>query len=134
MSNNPWWYPEPFNAEYAQRLREDYPENAHMSDDDLWEYYCDSRKYPVTWDHVGDAYDEYEPLVDAYFSLRAENSDLREALRWAMPKVEQRATYDIPTFDRYAALIAGCECESPSECEGDKLCRKTASKGQSDEK
>ena len=70
MSNeNPWWFPVLCDEAYFARLREDYPENADWSDDELHSYYNDSRKYQCLWDHTGDAYEEWEPLADAYLAL-----------------------------------------------------------------
>lgn len=72
------WFPQLVDDAYLARLRKDYPENAHLDDDALRsEYGCES-KYGVTWDHIGDAYDEYEPLADAYLELRDELSALKE--------------------------------------------------------
>lgn len=58
MSNEkPWWFPERSNEE----------------DEELT-----GRKYSDTWDHLGDARDEYEKLADAYLAL-LENPDYQEA-------------------------------------------------------
>lgn len=65
----PWWYPKLCDSRYFARLRDDYPEHAHWSDDDLLEHYNDGRKYSVAWDHLGDAYPEYEELADAFLAL-----------------------------------------------------------------
>lgn len=65
-----WWFPERADTkEYCQRLREDYPEEAHMDDETLMEHFNESRRYSVTWDHIGDAYAEYEKLADAFLEL-----------------------------------------------------------------
>ena len=72
VEDHPWWEPVPTDAAYFARLRSDYPENAHMSDDELRDHYEVHEKYVVTWDHVGDAYAEYEPLADAYLSREAD--------------------------------------------------------------
>ena len=64
-----WWFPVRCNDAYFNRLRKDYPETAEYSDEYLHEYYNGSRKYSITWDHLGDAYAEYEELVDAFFEL-----------------------------------------------------------------
>ena len=71
MSNKEWWEPTLTDAAWLARIREDYPNNADESDDWLRDYYADGRKYAVTWDHVGDAYDDWEMLADAYLKLRA---------------------------------------------------------------
>lgn len=65
----PYWYPTLCDGAYCARLREDYPDDAHMSDEELCEEYNDGLKYSITWDHAGDAYDEYEPLADAFLEL-----------------------------------------------------------------
>lgn len=71
MSEKPYWYPVLCDKEYFDRLREDYPENAHMSDEELHEYYNDGLKYQILWDHIGDAYEDYEPLADEFLRLKA---------------------------------------------------------------
>lgn len=74
MANDkPWWFPKICDKTYFDRLREDYPDNAHMTDDELSDYYNNGRKYSITWDHVGDAYAEYEKLADAYLLLAAKS-------------------------------------------------------------
>jgi len=67
-----WWFPVLCDYEWFKKIREDYPENADESDDFLIDYYNDGRKYSVTWDHVGDAYADYEELADAFFELLEE--------------------------------------------------------------
>jgi hypothetical protein len=71
MSEKPWWFPVRCDADFCARLRKDYPENAHMSDEDLINYYNDGRKFQCLWDHIGDAYEEWEPLAEAYLALLA---------------------------------------------------------------
>lgn len=97
-AEKPWWYPEIVDAAYLARLRSDYPENAHKSDEELRGDYDCEEKYGVTWDHIGDAYAEYEPLADAYLELEAEASRLRtecirlrEALAAVMKTVRDEA-------------------------------------------
>lgn len=41
-----------------------------MTDEEIVDEYADSRRYAVTWGHVGDAYGQFEPLADAYFKLK----------------------------------------------------------------
>jgi hypothetical protein len=78
MSDKPWWFPVLCDENYYKQLRDDYPESAGMSDDELHEDYADGRKYAVTWDHTGDAYDEYEKLADAYIELLKETGRFPE--------------------------------------------------------
>ena len=42
-----------------------------MGDEEIREVYANGRRYAVTWDHTGDAYDEYEKIVDDWLRLRA---------------------------------------------------------------
>jgi len=65
-----WWKPVLADARYAEHLRNDYAHDAHMSDDELLEKYCSSRKYVLTWDTLGDAYEEHARLADAYLELQ----------------------------------------------------------------
>lgn len=76
MSDKKYWEPVLCDDTYFARLRKDYPENAAMSDSELHDHYNDSRKYQVLWDHLGDAYSDYEPLADAYLSLENRNARL----------------------------------------------------------
>ena len=64
-----WWFPVLCDEKWYKRIREDYPEMAHESDEYLHDYYNDQRKYSILWDHVGEAYAEYEKLADAYLEL-----------------------------------------------------------------
>ena len=67
-----WWYPRLVDDAYLKRLRKDYPESAHLADDELRaEYECEE-KYATLWDHIGDAYGEYEKVADRMLELEAE--------------------------------------------------------------
>lgn len=70
-TDNPWWYPILCDADYCDQLRKDYPENSDMDDEALIEHYNEGRKYQCLWDHTGDAYDDWEPLAEAYLTLLA---------------------------------------------------------------
>ena len=73
MNNEkPYWWPQEINEEYINQIRLDYPEKAHMSDDELSEYFDEGKlpgQFATTWDHVGDAYCEYEKLAKAFLYL-----------------------------------------------------------------
>jgi len=70
--DKPWWFPEKVDAAHCAQLREDYPDKAEgMDDEELIEYFDNGQKYSTTWDHIGDAYEQYEPLVDAFLGLLA---------------------------------------------------------------
>ena len=69
--SKPWWWPTLTDDAWLARIRKDYPEHAHWDDDTLREHFADGRKYAVTWDHVGDAYAEYEELADAFLATEA---------------------------------------------------------------
>lgn len=72
MAEREWWEPELTDAAWCARIREDYPEKAaDMSDEEIRDYYADGQKYATTWDHTGDAYEQFEKLADAYLALRA---------------------------------------------------------------
>ena len=68
MNDKPWWWPELIDAAYFARLRADYPKKAEWTDEELHNHFAEGRKYAITWDHIGDAYAEYEELVDAFFA------------------------------------------------------------------
>jgi hypothetical protein len=85
----PYWFPTLTDAAYCSRLREDYPYKAHMTDEELIDYYADGNKYATTWDHIGDAYEEYEPLCDLFLELLEELKKLARHCRgldgWSYP-------------------------------------------------
>lgn len=68
----PWWFPELADATYFARLREDYPDKAGWTDDELNDHFNEGgQKYVDTWDHLGDARAQFEALADAYLELLA---------------------------------------------------------------
>ena len=75
--NKPYWYPTLAGPEYYRELRKDYPEHAKMSDEQLLEYYNQGRRYVITWDHVNDAYDDYQRLADEFLELEWEMEKLK---------------------------------------------------------
>lgn len=58
----PWWHPTPCDPDDNDRLLD-----------------CPYTN-PSLWDHIGDAREDYVPLADDWFRLRAENERLRAAL------------------------------------------------------
>ena len=69
-SEKPWWFPELTGATWCARIRADYPDDAgSMTDDEIRDEYADGNKYADTWDHVGDAREQFEALADAYIAL-----------------------------------------------------------------
>jgi hypothetical protein len=70
MSTKEWWKPVLTDDAWLARIRADYPENAAQSDEWLRVYYANGRKYAVTWNHLGDAMDDWEQLADAYLLLK----------------------------------------------------------------
>lgn len=73
-----WWEPIVTDHSWCERLRHDYPDKADWSDDALRQKYAQGQRYQVLWDHIGDAYEQFEPLADAYRALqRTDNSARR---------------------------------------------------------
>ena len=66
--NHEWWYPQLTDRTFVAALRRDYHHDAALSDEVLIKKYAEGRKYAVTWDHLGDAYDQFEQLSDAYLT------------------------------------------------------------------
>ena len=66
--NTEWWYPQLTDSTFVAALRRDYPRDAQLSDESLIRKYAEGRKYAVTWDHVGDAYEQFEQVADAYLA------------------------------------------------------------------
>ena len=70
--DKPWWWPTVIDEAHIAGLREEYPEKADLSDEDLLEYFDEGKEtgeFSITWDHVGDAYEEYEKLARAFLKL-----------------------------------------------------------------
>ena len=70
--NKPWWWPTIIDDAHLARLRDDYPEKANLSDEELLAYFDEGKgigQFSTTWDHVGDAYAEYEKLANAFLNL-----------------------------------------------------------------
>ena len=71
----PWWWPCVIDAAWIQDLRETYEDTDSMSDEEVIEHYGGGSVeggYAVTWDHTGDAMQDYEKLADAFLKLVAE--------------------------------------------------------------
>lgn len=76
--NKEWWEPTLTDDAWCERIRKDYPENADLTDSELRDYYADDQKYATTWDHVGDAYSQFEALADAYLALKNATSNTKQ--------------------------------------------------------
>ena len=63
-SDLPWWWPERTDSVWCQRVRRDYPEKAHYSDEELRDYFAEGGDFAWTWDHTGDAREQVEPMAD----------------------------------------------------------------------
>lgn len=100
MSDKPFWYPVLCDEIYYKRLREDYPENAHWSDDELWDYYNEGNKYSILWDHIGEA---YEPLADAFLK---QQSQIDQLSTWTPGLPPAPGTYAVRTIG--AKMLAVC--------------------------
>jgi hypothetical protein len=73
VAEKEWWEPKLTDAAWLERIRADYPEETqNMDDDALRDHYAYGRKYATTWDHTGDAYEQFEALADAYAALAAD--------------------------------------------------------------
>lgn len=71
--DKPYWWPQPVNQEWRDRIRKDYPEEAaDMDDDTIDDTYGNGWKYADLWDHLGDARADYEKLADAFLQMVAE--------------------------------------------------------------
>jgi hypothetical protein len=79
-----WWIPELTDAAWCARIREDYLEDAaDLDDHSIQSKYAKGLKYADTWDHLGDAREQFEKLADAYFALTAELAAAKkDAERW----------------------------------------------------
>jgi|GEM_PF-6581190 len=115
-----FWYPKLVDADYVQGLREDYPEEIEddWDDDVVRDQFDCTSKYAQLWDNIGDAYDDFEPLADAFLELEKENDKLlktieryREAMQDLRDKV---ATYagnvaEVHVKDTLMCLLANVD-------------------------
>lgn len=75
-NDKPWWHPIPTDEDWCEKMRRDYPKKTKgMSDSEIRSYFADGRKYEVLWDNLGDAYEEYEKLADAFLNSQDPNQD-----------------------------------------------------------
>lgn len=79
--SKPWWWPTIINDAHLARLRKNYPEKSCLNDEALLEYFDEGKnlgQFSTTWDHVGDAYAEYEELARAFLRLVDESGKAPE--------------------------------------------------------
>ena len=69
MSDKPWWFPRPTDAAWCAYIRSEYDDAADLSDDEIRNKYAEGQEYATTWDHCGDAYEQFKELADAYLAL-----------------------------------------------------------------
>ena len=67
------WHPELTDKAWCKEVRnQGYDDEDHgLDDDEIREKYAGGRRYATTWDHIGDAYDEWEPMCDDWLRLKA---------------------------------------------------------------
>ena len=68
----PYWLAEITDEKWCARVRREYEDAAGMDDEKIREEYANGNKFAVLWDHLGDAYEDYESLAEAYLKLLAE--------------------------------------------------------------
>lgn len=72
MTERPYWWPVKIDENYIGELRKNYSEFEEASDVQILHHFCEGRAiggYSTTWDHLGDAYDDYAGLADAFLAL-----------------------------------------------------------------
>lgn len=85
-----WWYPIRMDAAYVERLRRDYPDGTAGKDDATVRADYDScEKYEHSWDHQGEAYDQFEPLADAFLLLESRAVELETENEALKKRVEE---------------------------------------------
>lgn len=88
-TKKPWWWPQLTDAAWCAQLREEgYEGTADATDEELREDFADGNKYSTTWDHTGDAYEQFEALADAFFEQQRELAAAKAALAESVPKSE----------------------------------------------
>ncbi len=79
MTEREWWHPVPTDEKWLAEIRAEYPDTGGTSAEGLRDYYAGGLKYSTTWDHVGDAYDQYEKLADDWLEAKATLGALLDA-------------------------------------------------------
>ena len=104
------------DSEWCEQMREDYPDKAEWSDDELRDYFDEGSKYSTTWDHIGDAYNQYEPLADSYLEILAALEDARQFIvngvelgyiRMPDPETPDSAHQTLPNIEAAIAKALG---------------------------
>lgn len=121
QSPTPWWWPRLANdPEYLATFRKDMPETAEgMTDEDLAEYLGEGWKYADTWDHLGDAREEYEKLADAFLALVAENERLRKLVQSAFNEGVTSGMDEYRKFNGGVTWYDSKSCAALSETKGE---------------
>lgn len=70
LSDRKWWWPEPTDEKWCERMRAEYPEFAAWDDDSVRDHFSDAGKYADVWDHLGDAREDWELLADDWLRLK----------------------------------------------------------------
>ena len=73
QNDKPWWWPQIIDDDYIKTLRQEYVEDTKgLSDEDVLCHFDNGKKkgqFSITWDHIGDAYEEYEQLAKVFLKL-----------------------------------------------------------------
>jgi len=89
MSKREWWYPQT-KKEMADELREEYPEQKELSDQEILDQFdISDSKYATTWDNLGDAQEQFEKVADRMLEQEEDIKRLRGLLRRAVPLPEE---------------------------------------------
>jgi len=87
MSKREWWYPQT-KKEMADELREEYPEQKELSDQEILDQFdISDSKYATTWDNLGDAQEQFEKVADRMLEQEEDIKRLRGLLRRSQPFV-----------------------------------------------
>lgn len=71
MNEKQWWWPVETNDDWVNGIKADYPEDTDgMCENDIRDEYANNLKYQITWDHIGDAYEQFEKLADDWHRLK----------------------------------------------------------------
>ena len=72
-TKTPSWWPKVIDDNRIKELREEYPATtARLSDEGVLDYYEEGKPkggFTTLWDHVGEAYEDYEKLATAFLRL-----------------------------------------------------------------
>ena len=107
----PYWFPVLCDDAWFAEIRKDYPDDAYKDDSELREEYADGCKYATTWDHIGDAMGDFQPLADAYLGLLETGSALQADREMLHRLISKMRTDEAQTIEEVLEGITSMQAQ-----------------------